>query len=71
MEMVTVSSRYQVVIPEGVRAEMKIRPGDKMAVLVKHGVVQLVPIRSLSRSKGLFKGLDIDQTALRDHGDRS
>lgn len=70
METVTVSSKYQVVIPERVREENKIRPGDKMAVLVKHGVVHLVPVRPFSRSKGLFKGLAVDHASLRDHTDR-
>jgi AbrB family looped-hinge helix DNA binding protein len=70
METVTVSSKYQVVIPERVRPENRIRPGDKMAVLVKHGVVHLVPVRPFERSKEMFRGLELDLTDLRDRSDR-
>ncbi len=70
METVTVSSKYQVVIPEAVRRHHRIRPGDKLAVIVKHGVVHLVPIRPFGSSKGMFKGTKADPRDLRDHSDR-
>jgi len=70
METVTVSSKYQVVIPERIRQENQIRPGDKMAVLVKHGVVHLVPVRPFGKSKGMLRGLTLDMADLRDHSDR-
>lgn len=70
METVTVSSKFQVVIPRKVREENRIRPGDKMAVLVKHGVVHLVPVRPFPKSKGMFRGVDFDLSDLRDHSDR-
>lgn len=70
METVTVSSKYQVVIPERIRTENRIRPGDKMAMLVKHGVVHLVPVRPLAASKGMFRGLKLDLEDVRDHVDR-
>jgi AbrB family looped-hinge helix DNA binding protein len=70
METVTVSSKYQVVIPESVRRERKIRPGDKLAVIVKHGVLHYVPIRPFAASKGMFHGLPLDSKSLRDHGER-
>lgn len=71
MDTVTVSSKYQVVIPEHIREENMIRPGDKMAVLVKHGVVHLVPVRPFSKTKGMFRGLDLGKDDLRDHSDRA
>ncbi len=70
METVTVSSKYQVVIPEKVRQANRIRPGDKMAILVKHGVLHLVPVRPFGKSKGMFRGLEMDLGDLRDHTDR-
>jgi AbrB family looped-hinge helix DNA binding protein len=39
MESVTVSSKYQVIIPEKVRREAGIKPGDRMAVIVKHNII--------------------------------
>jgi AbrB family looped-hinge helix DNA binding protein len=70
METVTVSSKYQVVIPEQVRRRHGIRPGDKLAVIVKHGVVHLVPVRPFEASKGMFKQSKVNLRNLRDHSDR-
>jgi AbrB family looped-hinge helix DNA binding protein len=70
METVTVSSKYQVVIPEQVRRHHGIRPGDRLAVIVKHGVLHLVPIRPFAASRGLLKGTKPDFGDLRDHVDR-
>ena len=70
METVTVSPKYQVVIPERVRKERGIRPGDRMAIIVTHGIVHLVPVRPFSASKGMLRGAKVDLEALRDHSDR-
>ena len=43
---------------------------DKLAVIVKHGVVHLVPVRPFDASKGMFKGSKVDNRDLRDHTDR-
>jgi len=68
METVTVSKKYQVVIPEKLRKDAKIRPGDKMVAIAKHGVLQYVPVRSLKETKGMVRGLDSKN--LRDESDR-
>ena len=70
METVSVSSKYLVVIPEKIRRHHGIRPGDKLAVIVKHGVVHLVPVRPFETSKGMFKGSKTDLRDLRDPSDR-
>jgi AbrB family looped-hinge helix DNA binding protein len=70
METVTVSSKYQVVIPEKIRRHHGIHPGDKLAVIVKHGIVHLVPVRPFEASKGLFRGTKVDLRDLRDRKDR-
>jgi AbrB family looped-hinge helix DNA binding protein len=70
METVTVSSKFQVVIPEKVRRHHGIHPGDRLAVIVKHGVVHLVPVRPFESSKGMFKGTKVDLRDLRDHSER-
>ena len=44
MESVTVSSKYQVLIPKKVRREAGIKPGDRMAVIVKHNIIHYVPM---------------------------
>jgi AbrB family looped-hinge helix DNA binding protein len=69
METVKVSKKYQVVIPERLRNEAKIRPGDKMLVITKHGILQYIPVRPIEKTKGMVKGLDTSD--IRDEQDRA
>ena len=69
METVKVSRKYQVVIPEKLREEAHIKPGDKMLAITKHGILQYVPVRSLKATKGMVSGLDSEE--LRDETDRN
>ena len=39
METVTVSKKYQLVIPQKLRKDAKIKPGDKMVAITKHGII--------------------------------
>lgn len=70
METVTVSSKFQIVIPRTVRKELHIRPGDKLAVVGKDGVVRMVPVRPFEGSRGMFKGAKATARYVRDHFDR-
>ena len=69
METVKVSRKYQVVIPEKLREEAHIKPGDKMVAIAKHGILQYVPVRPLNKTKGMVLGVDTDE--LRDKTDRT
>ena len=69
METVKVSRKYQVVIPEKLREEAHIRPGDRMVAFAKHGILQYVPVRPLKKTKGMVVGLDVSE--LRDEMDRT
>jgi AbrB family looped-hinge helix DNA binding protein len=55
--LVTVSPKYQVVIPEAVRRSMQIKPGDKLKVVECGTVLEMVPMRELKAMRGAFKGL--------------
>ena len=68
METVKVSKKYQVVIPEKLRREADIKPGDEMMAIAKHGILQYVPVRALAETKGILKGVDMKD--LRDKADR-
>ena len=67
METVKVSKKYQVVIPEKIRKEAGIKPGDKMIAISKHRVLHYVPVRSIKETKGITPGLDTKD--LRDESD--
>jgi len=69
METVKVSKKYQVVIPERLREEAKIRPGDKMLAIAKHGILQYIPVRPMEKTKGMVRGLDT--RGIRDEQDRA
>jgi len=69
METVKVSRKYQVVIPEKLRKEAHIKPGDKMVAIAKHGILQYVPVRPIKNTKGFVPGLDTE--SLRDETDRA
>ena len=58
METVKVSKKYQVVIPEKLREEAGIHAGDRMMAILKNGIPQYVPVRSLRESKGMIRGMD-------------
>jgi AbrB family looped-hinge helix DNA binding protein len=63
---VTVSTRYRVVIPSDVRDRLKLKPGQKLVVIEKDGVVHLIPIRSLRELKGMAAGITTKE--IRDEG---
>jgi AbrB family looped-hinge helix DNA binding protein len=56
MTTVTVSSKFQVVIPEEVRARLKLQPGQKVVVIEKDGVVHMIPLKSVKEMRGFAKG---------------
>ncbi len=68
METVKVSKKYQVVIPEKLRREAHIKPGDTMVAIAKHGILQYVPVRTFKETKGMIPGLDTEE--LRDETER-
>ena len=62
MHTVTVSPKYQVVMPKNIRASLKLRPGQKMKVIEYDGRIELIPDRSISELKGFLKGINTDFT---------
>jgi bifunctional DNA-binding transcriptional regulator/antitoxin component of YhaV-PrlF toxin-antitoxin module len=69
METVRVSKKFQVVIPEKLRVDAQIKPGDVMLAISKHGILQYIPVRPIEKTKGMIEGLDTQD--LRDEFDRA
>lgn len=67
MTVVTISARYQVVIPRDVREQLDLRPGQKVQALPFKGRVELIPLEPIEASRGFVRG--IDSTVARE-GDR-
>jgi AbrB family looped-hinge helix DNA binding protein len=56
MDKVTLSTKYQLVVPRGARERLGLRPGAKLRVLDKGGVLFLVPDRPTRRYRGVARG---------------
>ncbi len=60
METVTISPKFQVVIPKGIREKLKLRPGQKVQAILYQDRIELVPVRPVREMKGFLKGIDTD-----------
>jgi AbrB family looped-hinge helix DNA binding protein len=69
METVTLSSKYQLVVPRAARERMALKPGTKLTVIDKGGVLFLVPSRPMRQFRGVARGTL--PTELRDKKDRA
>lgn len=58
METVTVSPKYQVVIPSLVRKSLGIQVGQKVQVIVYQNRIEMIPIKPMRETRGFLKGID-------------
>ncbi len=58
MKTVTVSPKYQVVIPRDVRETLSIKPGEKMQVINYANRIEFVPVKKIKAMRGFLKGID-------------
>ena len=60
MQTVTVSPKFQVVIPKSVRTTLHLRPGQKMQVIEYEGRIELIPEKDITELRGFLKGINTD-----------
>ncbi len=60
METVTISPKFQVIIPQRVRKALRLKPGQKLQVFPYEGRIELVPVESIRQGRGFLKGIDTD-----------
>ncbi len=58
MAVVTVSPKYQVVIPREVRDSLGIKPGEKVQIFQYEDRIEFIPVKKLSKMRGFIKGID-------------
>jgi len=58
METVTISPKFQVVIPKSIRERLRLVPGQKVQALAYGGRIELLPIRPAAELRGVLRGLD-------------
>ena len=67
MTTVTISPKYQVVIPKEIREKIKIKPGQKLQVISIGDRLEFIPIRKIKNARGFLKGIN---TSIERDGDR-
>lgn len=67
MNAVTVSPKYQVVIPRDIREALGIVSGQKMQIIAYRNHIELIPLKPLREMRGFLKGID---TAVERDADR-
>jgi AbrB family looped-hinge helix DNA binding protein len=67
MQSVTVSPKYQIVIPKTVREALKLYPGQRMQIVEYAGRIELIPERDIKELRGFLKGI---HTEFNREGDR-
>ncbi len=65
METVKISPKYQVVIPRQARESLRLRPGQRIRVLLYDGRLEFIPIRPMKEMRGFLRG--VDTSVERDH----
>ena len=67
MDAVTISSKYQVVIPRKVREQFGLKPGQKLLFIPYKNTLRVVIVPPIEQARGMFKGLDSEN--LREEAD--
>jgi AbrB family looped-hinge helix DNA binding protein len=57
METVTVSPKYQVVIPKLIREKLGLSPGQKVQAIIYGDRIELIPVRSIKEMRGFLRGI--------------
>ena len=60
MNTVTISSKYQVVIPRPIREQFNLKPGQKIMFIPFNKTLRVVIVSPIEHAEGLFKGIDTD-----------
>ena len=58
MSTVTISPKFQVVIPKEVRESMSLKSGEKLEVVQYGHRIELIPVKGVKALKGLLKGMN-------------
>ncbi len=66
-ETVTISPKFQVVIPKEIRGTLKLTPGQKVQAILYGNRIELIPVRPIKKMRGFLKGID---TSVPREGDR-
>lgn len=60
MNTVTISPKFQVVIPEEIRKKLKLTPGQKVQTIAYDDRIELIPVVPITKMRGFLRGIDTD-----------
>jgi len=60
MEAVTISSKYQVVIPREIREQFNLKPGQKIMFIPYNNTLRVILVRPIKEARGMLKGMNTD-----------
>ncbi len=58
MKTVTISPKYQIIIPKSIRTPLNLQPGQKIQVILHQNRIELIPIKPAEQARGFLKGID-------------
>ena len=58
MDVVTISPKFQVVIPRDIRDRLELAPGQKVQALVYENRIEFIPLRRAASLRGFLCGID-------------
>jgi AbrB family looped-hinge helix DNA binding protein len=68
MPRVTISPKFQIVIPREIRQRLRLRPGQQITLLERDGIITAIPDLPLEDFRGILKGMS--RTELREKQER-
>ena len=60
MNTVTISSKYQVVIPRPIREQFNLKPGQKIVFIPYNNTLRVVIVPPIEEAQGIFEGIDTE-----------
>ncbi len=58
MATVTISPKFQVVIPKEVREKLGLKAGQKVQTIIFEDRIELIPVKPIKKMRGFLKGID-------------
>ncbi len=66
MNTVTISPKFQVVIPKNIRMALLLKPGEKLQVFIYQNRLEFMLMRDIKKMRGALKGLSTNLTRDKD-----
>jgi AbrB family looped-hinge helix DNA binding protein len=57
MPRVTISPKFQIVIPREIRQKLRLRPGQQIMLFERNGIITAIPDLPLQKFRGILKGM--------------